>query len=263
MKYLFLILLLSLTAYGKAQSSNSKQSRDSIRYYQTELHNFLEAARDSLKNSNRYKELTEKLNYNNQKNKMTIELAANIGLYFTDFKNLNERLRSIGQREVKTMVPSIGVSLALGFPVMTYGVELGGYAFDNSTASFKGAHGRLFLATNLFRKNRISLTPQIGFVGSFLNMYVNKPSIPTNFDDLFTTQANTIQLTHSQNYLDFGLGLKVKGGSQSPLYWQFLRMGYRYGLTNAAWSMKGGNLQNAPVDRNNQFYIQFCIGFER
>jgi hypothetical protein len=189
----------------KAQTPNQKLSRDSVRYYQKELNKLWKSNYDSLKNSDKYKSLVGKLDQKNRQKTVTVELLANVGLYFNDFKNLNARLKSIGQEEVKTMSPSVGASLAIGYPIMTYGLELSSYAFDNSTASFKGVHGRFFLATNLFKKSRIVLNPQIGYAGSFLNMFIHKSAAQTNFNDLFISQANTINLTHSQNYLDFAL----------------------------------------------------------
>lgn len=263
MKYLFLAFFVSLTFLTKAQSSTQKLPKDSIKYYQKELNKLWRAAYDSFKTSAKYKEILSKLDPRNRQKNVTVELLANIGLYFTDFESLNGRLKSIGEEEVKTMTPSVGASLAIGYPIMTYGLELSGYVFDNSTASFKGVHARFFMATNVFKKSRIALNPQIGYAGSLLNMFIHKSSGQASFNDLFTTQSNTVQLSHSTSYLDLALGLKFKSFTAEPFYWQFFRIGYRYGLKDAAWSMRGGELQNAPTDRNNQFYVQFCLGFDR
>lgn len=260
MKNISLALLLILTAFTKTQSQ--KLSQDSIRYYRSELNKLWRNASDSLRNSDRYKELVEKLNGKNRGKVITVELLANVGLYFTDFKNLNERLKSIGQEEIKTMVPSLGASLAVGKPIMTYGMELNAYAFDNKNASFRGVHGRFYIATNLFKKSPILLHPQIGYAGSILNMFIHKSASQVNFNDLFLTQTNTIQLSHSQSYIDLALGLKLKGTKRENFYWQFFRAGYRYGLKEEAWGMRGGTVNNGPLDRNNQFYIQLCIGFD-
>lgn len=263
MKYFFLIFLSGLALFSNAQIPNQKPVKDSVKYYQRELNKLWRSNYDSLKNSDRYKEIVGKLNNKNGGKVVTVELLANIGLYFTDFKNLNKRLKSIGQEEIKTTVPGLGASLAIGKPIMTYGVELNGYVFDNKNASFKGVHGRFYIATNLFKKSPIVLHPQVGYVGSFLNMYIHKSAAQANFNDLFTGQASTINLTHSQNYLDFALGLKLKSPKAANFYWQIFRAGYRYGLKDVAWQMRGGDIINAPVDRNNQFYFQFCLGFDR
>jgi hypothetical protein len=263
MKFLFIPFFLSLTIVCLAQKPNQKLSRDSVRYYQRELNKLWKSNYDSLKNSEKYKSLLVKLEQKNQQKIVTVELLANIGLYFNDFKNLNSRLKSIGQAEVKTMSPSVGASLAIGLPIMTYGLEFSSYTFDNSTASFKGIHGRFYLATNLFKKSRIVLNPQIGIAGSFLNMFIHKSSAQTNFNDLFTGQGNTINLSHSQNYLDLALGLKFRGSKSENFYWQFFRAGYRYALKDVAWKMRGGDIINSPIDKNNQFYFQLCLGFDR
>jgi hypothetical protein len=142
-------------------------------------------------------------------------------------------------------------------------MELSGYTFDNKTASFKGIHARFYLATNLFKKSPIVLHPQIGIAGSFLNMFIHKSPSQVNFNNLFTGQANTINLTHSQDYLDLALGLKFRGRKSENFYWQFFRAGYRYAFNEEVWKMRGGEIINAPVDKNNQFYIQFCIGFDK
>ena len=263
MKYLLLSFLLSLTLLVKSQPPNQKLSNDSVRYYQRELNKLWRDTYDSLKNSDRYKELVNKLDHKNRRKVVTVELLANIGLYFNDFKNLNARLKSMGQEDVKPMTPSVGASLAIGSPIMTYGLEFSAYVFDNSTATFKGMHGRVFLATNLFKKSTIVLNPQIGYSGSLLKMFIHKSADPLDFNDLVTTQPNTIQLDHSQDYLDLALGLKFHSKKNPDFYWQFLRVGYRYAFKEVAWKMRGATLTNAPLDRNNQFYIQFCLGFDR
>ena len=261
MKYSLLLLFIALTLYSKGQAPNQKLSKDSVRYYQRELNKMWRTTYDSMKNSDRYKEITGKLK--NKDKVVTVELLANVGLYFTDFKNLNLRLKSIGQEEIKTMVPSIGASLAVGKPIMTYGLELNSYAFDNKSASFKGMHMRFYVATNLFKKSPIVLHPQIGYGTSILNMFIHKSPNQVGFDNLFQTQANTVQLGHNQNYLDLALGLKFKSPKAENFYWQFLRAGYRLGLKDEPWKMRGGTITNAPTDRNNQFYFPLCLGFDR
>ena len=146
---------------------------------------------------------------------------------------------------------------------MTYGLELNSYAFDNKSASFKGMHMRFYVATNLFKKSPIVLHPQIGYGTSILNMFIHKSPNQVGFDNLFQTQANTVQLGHNQNYLDLALGLKFKSPKAENFYWQFLRAGYRLGLKDEPWKMRGGTITNAPTDRNNQFYFQLCLGFDR
>jgi hypothetical protein len=263
MKYLFFAFLLSSAILTNAQSPDQKLSRDSVRYYQRELGKFWRESFDSLKKSDRYKTIINKLNPGNRQKNVTVELLANAGIFFNDFKNLNTRLKSIGQEEVNNIMPSAGLGLAIGFPVLIYGVDFSSYIFENSTASFKGGYARFFIGTNLFKKGRIALNPQIGFTRSYLNMFIDRSSGQADLDDLFSTRSNSVNLTHSTNYLDFALGFKLKSSTKEPFYWQFLRVGYRYGLKDAAWSIRDGELQNPPRDRNNQFYVQLCLGFDR
>ena len=263
MRYLLFVVFISLTILAKAQAPNQKLSRDSVRYYQKELGNLLNNTFDSLKNSEKYKEITSKLNHGRRSKKVTVELMVNMGLYITDFKNLNSRLKSIGQQEIKSSVPSVGVSLAIGFPNLTYGCELSSYTLSNKTAIFKGIHDRFYIATNVFRKGKVALHPQVGISSSILNMFIPSHQSQPNFDNLFLTQPNTVQLTHMANYLDFAFGLKLKSSTKDPFYWQIFRIGYRYGLTEVAWTRKNDELLNAPKDRNNQIYFQFCLGFDK
>ena len=216
---------------------------------------------DSLRKSERYMEISNKLN--NKKKVVTFELLANVGVYFTNFKNLNLRLKSIGQEEVKAMIPSLGASMAIGKPIMTYGLEFNSYTFDNKSASFKGLHMRFYAATNLFKNSPIVLHPQIGYVASIMNMFIYKSPNQVGFDNLFQTQANSVQLSHIQNYLDFALGLKYNSKKAENFYWQFLRVGYRLGLKEEPWKVRGETIANSPTDKNNQFYIQLCLGFDR
>jgi hypothetical protein len=264
MKYSCFFLLPFFALSTIAQVPQTKLPKDSITYYRKELNDLWKNTFDSLKNSEKYKELYSKLYPNQKKNGkiVRVELLAYAGLYFTDFKNLNARLKMLGEEEIKSLVPSVGASLAVGLPIMTYGIELSSYVFDNKSASFRGAHFRFYIGTNIFKKGPIVLHPQLGYSASILNLYIHGQTSSTNFNDLFTTQANTVQLSNLNNYLDFALGLKLKGSTEN-FYWQFLRVGYRYGLKEQQWSMRDGDIADAPYDRNNQFYIQFCLGFDR
>jgi hypothetical protein len=260
MKYILFLAPLIATSVCKAQAPQQKLSKDSVRYYKREMGKLWRDAHDSVKNSARYQEITSKLK--NKEKTITVELLANIGVYITDFKNLNQRLASIGQTAVKTMVPSLGVSVTVSKPILAYGLELNSYTLDNRTASFKGLHTRFYAATNIFKKSHIVLHPQVGYALSILNMYVHKSPNQIGFNDLFQSQANAIQLEHDQNYLDLGLGIKYRPRKADDFYWQFLRVGYRIGLKDEAWKMRGGTIINAPKDRNNQFYLQLCLGFD-
>lgn len=261
MKYLFSALLLCLTFSAVGQNPDQKLSKDSVRFYQRELNKMWRSTFDSLKNSEKYKEITNKLN--NKAKVITVELLANVGLYFTDFKNLNERLKSIGQDEIKTMVPSIGASIAVGKPILTYGMEINSYTLENKDASFKGLHMRFYIGTNLFKKSPIVLHPQVGYGTSIMNMFIDRTVNQNDFNNLFQTQANTVKLNHNQNYFDFALGLKFKSPRVDNLHWQFLRAGYRIGVKQEPWKVNGKTISNSPTDRNNQFYIQLCLGFDR
>lgn len=267
MKFIALIFFSGISLASLSQAPGQKLSRDSVKYYQQELNKFLHSAYDSLRNSDRYKEIMSKLNPQPRPRDsgkvITVELLANAGLYFTNFQNLNTRLQSIGQEKIRAMVPSAGISIAVGKPVMTYGFELSTYAFDNKSASFKGIHTRLYTATNLFKKGPLVLHPQIGIAASTLNMFIYRSQEGANFNDLFLANSNSVELTHSQTYLDFALGLKLKSPKVENMYWQILRAGYRYGLKEEVWKARNNTITDAPADRNNQFYIQFCLGFDR
>ena len=262
MRYFLICFLFFLTINADAQSNQKRLSQDSVRYYAKEINNMRKAAYDSIQNSARYREIMNRLSPRKSKT-VTIELLANVGTYFNRFSGLNARLTSIGQEPIKRMTPSAGVSLAAGYPRIVYGFEMAAYIFDNKSASFKGFHGRLFVGTNIFKRSKIVLNPQIGYATSHLNMFINKSQGQSNFNDLFSTQANYVQLFHSADYLDLAMGFKFNNSREEPFYWQFLRVGYRYGIKEEAWYKRGGDLLNPPKDRNNQFYIQFCLGFDR
>jgi hypothetical protein len=261
MRYKVFLLGLCLPFFTLAQSNKQVLSKDSIRYYQNELHNIWKSTYDSVRNSERYKELNSKLSQHQKV--VRVELLANFGLYINDFKNLNARLQSIGQKGSSKAAPSLGLTLAIGFPVMIYGFDLSGYTLGNKTTDFKGMHGRFFIGTHIFKKSPIILNPQIGYAFSYLNMYLRRSPTSPNFNDLFTTQSNAVGLIHQNNYLDFTLGFKLKSPGKENFYWQFLRVGYRYGLKEAAWEGQDTKINDAPKDRNNQMFIQICIGFDR
>ena len=256
MKYYLLFSFLFFVFVGQSQTK-----KDSTIIYRQELNKLWKTTIDSFKNSERFKFLQTKTN--NGKSDVRIELAVNYGIYFTDFTNLNSRLQSLGQDQIKNGVQSVGISFAVGYPIMTYGFEWSAYIGQNNGSNTKGMHGKLYLGTHIFKKSRIVLHPQIGYAPSLMNLYIYKNQGQTDFNNIFSTQSNVVQLKQSTNYIDFGLGFKFKSPKDENMFWQFLKVGYRMGLKDANWTMEKGELTNAPTDRNNQFYFQLCLGFDR
>ena len=87
MKFLFILSFVCLAATAQAQDPLPKLSKDSARYYLRELDELRLAPKDSLENSDRYKQLVARLIPANRKI-IRVELLAHPGAYINDFTKI-------------------------------------------------------------------------------------------------------------------------------------------------------------------------------
>jgi hypothetical protein len=130
------------------------------------------------------------------------------------------------------------------------------YIGDNTT----GAYVHAYASTNVIRAKNWILSPQIGYGGQDFRVHVFTTSNSTNFNSYFTTSANQVELTHSNNVADMALAFKVYP-KKSDTYVPVFRMGYRYAFKSTGWEITKGVSTNAPYDSNSNFYVQLMLGF--
>jgi hypothetical protein len=259
MKYLFFVFLLSLALVTYSQSSKQKVSKDSIRYYRTELNKLTRATYDSMINSEKYKQLQGKLNPDGKKanENFGVELTVFAGVQVNDITNLNARLKLLKIEEKKTLMGNVGIGLAFRFNKVVIGYDMtpimGG---DKSTGGY--IHG--YLSTNTIKSKKWIFSPQIGLGGQGITTRITTPSSSTNFNSYFTSSANQVEINHSTTLVDLAVVFKRyndKTGRHIPL----LRIGYRYGLKDETWTVESGYSTDAPSDRLSNYYFQLQIGF--
>lgn len=242
-----------------AQSSNQKLSKDSTRYYQMQLRSMSKAAYDSMVNSQKYKEISQKLNLNGQGNadKFGVELTFFSGLQSNDYVNLNARLSSLGVKKINTLLLPVGVGLAFRFNKIVVGYDMTPTMVgDNSSGGY--IHG--YLSTNVIKTKKWIFSPQFGYGGQSVIVRIPTQSSSSSFNSYFTTSANQVEVTHNSSVLDFGIAIKLFPKNRNT-YVPLFRAGYRYGTKEKAWKIKNGNSTDAPMDRNSNFYVHLMLGF--
>ncbi len=256
MKALFSILLLIISFISYSQSAEQGLSKDSIKYYRSELSKLYQTTYDSLRNSEKYKFLTDKLKIKNNADNFGVELIMVVGYQKNDYANLSKRLASLNLNEVKSSMNPIGIGLAFRFNKFIIGYDMSALLQRNGG----GFYIHAYLSTNLIRINRFILSPQIGYGAQNVVYRYQTQSFSTNFNSYFTTSPNKVEIEHSNSVLDFALAFKLYPKTGNENYLSLFRIGYRHGLSEKAWEISDGNSANAPLDRNNNFYLQLVVG---
>jgi uncharacterized protein YxeA len=259
MKKVIITLLICCPLISIAQTGRQKLSKDSVQYYQRQLRDLWKKSYDSMVNSEKYKEINQKLNSKGKNNSENfgVELTFFTGLQINNYSNLNARLTSLGVKEKKTLLLPLGIGLAFRFNKIIVGYDLTPILVgDNSS----GALGHGYLSTNVIKTKRWIFSPQVGYGGQSVTIRVPTQSPSTNFNSYFTTSSNQVEIRNKNTFLDFALALKVYPKNRDT-YIPVLRFGYRYGLTENAWEIRNGTSTNAPIDRNSNFYIHLMLGF--
>ena len=256
-KLLSILFLLPLISFS--QTPKNRLSRDSVAYYQKQLRQLTTETYDSLKNSEKYKEIMNKLNHNQKNNTSNfgVELTVFAGLQLNNYNNLNSRLNSLNVKNQKTLLMPIGVGLAFRFNKIIFGYDMTPAMIGNNSS---GAYFHGYVSTNMLRAKNWIFSPQFGYGGQNFTVRIPTQSSSANFNSYFTTSANQVEVRHSTSVLDFAIAVKLHVPKREP-YIPLFRAGYRYGLKNKAWEVKNGTSTNAPLDRNSNFYLQLMFGF--
>ena len=259
MRKLLIALAGLLPIISYSQTDNQKLSKDSIKYYQLQLAALQRANYDSLINSDKYKTILAKLNYNgkNIQDNFGVELCVFTGLQWNKYSNLNERLNTLNVKEKKPLMLPFGVGLAFRFKKVIVGYDITPIIIgDNSRGTY--IHG--YVSTNIIRTKKWIFSPQFGYGGQSVVTRIVTKSSSSDFDSYFTTSANQVELNHRNSVFDVAMGFKFvspQGNGYIPLF----RIGYRYASKSKAWEVSNGSSVNAPFDKNNNVYFQIMLGF--
>lgn len=258
MKSVIITLALCLPFICISQVRDPKLPKDSLLFYHKELKSLYTASQDSLKSSDRYKEVYKKLypNGENVSPNFGVEMIVFTGLQVNNYSGLNARLSSLRIKEKKTLMLPVGVGLSFRFNKIIVGYDMTAVTVgDNST----GSYIHTYLSTNIIKSKNWIFSPQVGYGQQTVTVRVPTQSNATNFDSYFTSQSNLVELTSGNPVLDFAVAIKLRKRN-STLNVPFFRFGYRYGLSEKPWEVTNGNSSGAPIDRNSNFYFHLMLG---
>lgn len=241
MKYSLTAVLLLPCLLLQAQDSKLKPAKDSASFYRSELNKLRKDSYDSLVNSEKYIELTKKLEtYNKEADKFGVELLGYAGGQINSYPNINQRLRSLNVTEIKTLMGSAGFGLALRFSKLIIGYDMSivmaGGSQKNTSANGFYIHG--YFSTNAIKSKKWIFSPQIGVGTQSITAKVVTVSSANNFDAYFSS-ANQVEIRNANTVLDFAMAFKMLNANTGR-YMPILRTGYRLGLSDKIWEIKNG-----------------------
>jgi len=186
-----------------------------------------------------------------------VELISIIGYQNNDYTNLKNRLNTLSGLKISEDVFQIGVGLSFRFRKLIIGYDMSVLPGDAAS----GFYLHVFVSTNIIKLKKVIISPQIGIGNQTNSFRVSSNETGPNFDSYFTNSANKVELTHSNEVIDYGIAFKLYGRNGNPGYVPLMRIGYRQGLKEKPWKITRGNSTNAPIDRNSNFYLQLILGF--
>lgn len=257
-KYIIIALVIGIPLISEAQKNKQKLPKDSIIYYQKQLRDLWKKNNDSLINSEKYKEIFQKLNPEGLKEKddFGVELTFITGFQINNYNHLNNRLKSLGIKKVKSSVLPIGIGLSIRFKNIIFGTDMSAISGENTS----GAYANVYISTNILETKRWIFSPQIGIGSQIVTLRIPTQSSSNDFNSYFTTSSNQVEIVNKNTMLDFAMAFKLLS-KHRDLYAPLFRVGYRYGLKEKSWEIKNGVSTNAPIDRVNNFYIHLRVGF--
>ena len=258
MKKIFITIFIIIPFISISQSTRQKLSRDSIIYYNNQLRELKKATYDSMVNSEKYLELTNKINSNEKitNKKRGMEFSFFGGYQIDNYYKLNARLASLNVKEQNGLFYPIGFGLAFRVNKIILGFDESIANGDNST----GGYSHIYLSTNIIKVEEWIFSPEVGYGLQGVKIRIPTQSSSTSFNSYFTTSSNQVEIIHNNSVLDFAIALKRLTPKNRHRYLKMLRFGYRYGLSENAWQMSNGTSTNAPTDRDNNFYFQIECG---
>lgn len=119
----------------------------------------------------------------------------------------------------------------------------------------------LYFGYRVFERKSTSLSPFVGIGLTDSRVILSRNTISNTLNNFLTQGGNATDINHLQEGVVFGLSIDANRiyKHEDPLFGSF-RAGYMWAPYAYEWQVPFGQLQNAPVDQLNHFFIQMRIG---
>jgi len=185
------------------------------------------------------------------------------GGQFADYSGVNSRLTVAGYDKLKSAAYEFGAGISGRIRKVRFGIDGSFIGGDQAAVSSSGFNLHIYTFSDKIRTHGMIFSPQLGITSQLFAIDITKPSTATNFNEALTSDPNRVQLTYYNTFLDIGMVIQLRNVKHSGADLPIFRFGYRYGLENAAWQVRGGDLPDGPHDRAGNFYLAAAIGIIR
>lgn len=219
MRTIFVLFMLLSSAVVNAQSSKRTSVKDSLRIYQRERHQLWIVTNDSLRTTEAYQSLTEKIDRleSNSKNYNGTVMFGEI--IHTNFKAFNESIAQSGFDAMSPLVFRFGLGSTIKSKrnmIDIYFFVLGkNHSSKNGSAQIKSALSNTFQVDygyDLIHSKRVSLYPYVGLsVRSTTLEYTNTVQTNPNYTNISNIVINDPKVQSTSTRLGYqgGVGLDL------------------------------------------------------
>ncbi|HVS98090.1 MAG TPA: hypothetical protein VHE54_16455 [Puia sp.] len=153
-----------------------------------------------------------------------------------------------------------GAGITARIRQVRFGIDGSFIGGDQAGTLSSGLNLHLYTFTDRIQTRAVVFSPQLGITVQLFAIDLTKPSAATDFNEALTTDPNRTQLNYYNTFLDVGLAIKLRDVGHRRATFPVFHCGYRYGLDDAPWRIRGGDVPDAPRDRCGNFYMAIAVG---
>ena len=204
--------------------------------------------------------------------KFRLELSAVTAFVEYDFGGLNEMLKSKGLPQAKD-----GLQFTYGFKItnntdnilsekkLFWGVLVGVNTSKNNTNGHSleqlVTFGEMSLGYRFFQKDRHNIYAHLGYGGMMYNVNIHNNSDSGSFSGALDEDGGSVKISSRNNqYISLGAGYDWAIDKEEDILLG-IQLGYRVGLVNESWQIKGRIFNDSPEASARGFFIGFLVSF--
>lgn len=204
--------------------------------------------------------------------KFRLQLSAVTAFVEYDFGGLNEMLKSKGLPQAKD-----GLQFTYGFKItnntdnilsekkLFWGVLVGVNTSKNNTNGHSleqlVTFGEMYLGYRFFQKDRHNIYAHLGYGGMMYNVNIHNNSDSGSFSGALDEDGGSVKIRSRNNqYISLGAGYDWAIDKEEDILLG-IQLGYRVGLVNESWEIKGRSFNDSPEASARGFFIGFLVSF--
>lgn len=121
--------------------------------------------------------------------------------------------------------------------------------------------GEMSLGYRFFQKDRHNIYAHLGYGGMMYNLNIHNNSDSGSFSGALDEDGGSVKIRSRNNqYISLGAGYDWAIDKEEDILLG-IQLGYRVGLVNESWEIKGRSFNDSPEASARGFFIGFLVSF--